>query len=100
MLFQMMFAIITPALISGAVAERIKFSAYVLFMVLWVTIVYFPLACHMVWGEGGLFNWVGGGKIPRPRLRGRQPWSISVPVSRRSFAPWSWEDATVSRTSR
>jgi len=58
-----MFAIITPALISGAVAERIKFSAYLLFTVLWVTIVYFPL-CHMVWGKGGLFNWALGGKIP------------------------------------
>ncbi|MGC3958658.1 MAG: ammonium transporter [Verrucomicrobiota bacterium] len=63
MLFQMMFAIITPALISGAVAERIKFSTYLLFTVLWVTIVYFPL-CHMVWGKGGLFNWALGGKIP------------------------------------
>ena len=63
MLFQMMFAIITPALISGAVAERIKFSAYLLFTVLWVTIVYFPL-CHMVWGSGGLFNWALGGKYP------------------------------------
>ena len=63
MLFQMMFAIITPALISGAMAERVKFSAYVLFMLLWVTIVYFPLA-HMVWGNGGLMNWALGGKIP------------------------------------
>jgi ammonium transporter, Amt family len=63
MLFQMMFAIITPALISGAIAERMKFSAYVLFMVLWTTVVYFPLA-HMVWGKGGLFNWALGGSIP------------------------------------
>jgi ammonium transporter, Amt family len=63
MLFQLMFAIITPALISGAVAERIRFSAYLLFTVLWVTVVYFPLA-HMVWGKGGLFNWALGGKIP------------------------------------
>jgi Amt family ammonium transporter len=47
MLFQMMFAIITPALISGAVAERIKFKGYVLFVILWVTVVYFPL-CHMI----------------------------------------------------
>ena len=61
MLFQMMFAIITPALISGAVAERIKFKAYVLFTVLWVTVVYFPL-CHMVWGKGGYFNWALGGQ--------------------------------------
>jgi Amt family ammonium transporter len=63
MLFQLMFAIITPALISGAYAERIKFSAMVLFTVLWVTVIYFPLA-HMVWGNGGLFNWALGGKIP------------------------------------
>ncbi len=63
MLFQMMFAIITPALISGAVAERMKFSAYLLFTLLWVTVVYFPLA-HMVWGKGGLFNWALGGRIP------------------------------------
>lgn len=63
MLFQMMFVIITPALISGAVAERIKFSAYLLFILLWVTIVYLPL-CHMVWGKGGLFNWASGGKMP------------------------------------
>ncbi len=63
MLFQMMFVIITPALISGAVAERIKFSAYVTFILLWTTIVYLPL-CHMVWGKGGLFNWALGGKIP------------------------------------
>ncbi len=63
MLFQMMFAIITPALISGAIAERIRFSAYLLFTVLWVTVVYFPL-CHMVWGKGGWFNWTLGGTIP------------------------------------
>lgn len=63
MLFQMMFAIITPALISGAVAERIRFGAYLLFTLLWVTVVYFPLA-HMVWGKGGLFNWALGGRVP------------------------------------
>jgi Amt family ammonium transporter len=63
MLFQMMFVIITPALISGAVAERIKFSAYLLFIILWVTIVYLPL-CHMVWGKGGCFNWASGGRLP------------------------------------
>ena len=63
MLFQMMFAIITPALISGAVAERMKFSAYLVFVILWVTAVYFPLA-HMVWGKGGFFNWALGGSIP------------------------------------
>jgi len=50
--YQMMFAIITPALISGAYAERLKFSAYALFTVLWATLVYDPLA-HWVWGSGG-----------------------------------------------
>jgi Amt family ammonium transporter len=63
MLFQLMFAIITPALISGAVAERMKFKAWLLFTVLWVTCVYFPLA-HMVWGKGGWFNWALGGRVP------------------------------------
>jgi len=51
MLFQMTFAIITPALISGAVAERMKFSAYCVFILLWATFFYDPLA-HMVWGSG------------------------------------------------
>src|SRR5467141_496958 len=63
MVYQLMFAIITPALISGAFAERMKFSAMLLFMVLWVLIVYFPMA-HMVWGKGGLLNAFLGGKIP------------------------------------
>jgi Amt family ammonium transporter len=58
MVFQMMFAIITPALISGAIAERMKFSAYVVFMGLWSLIVYAPLA-HMVWGEGGYLRDLG-----------------------------------------
>src|SRR5262249_3799985 len=52
MAYQLMFAIITPALISGAFAERIRFSAYALFTLLWTTLVYDPLA-HWVWGEGG-----------------------------------------------
>jgi ammonium transporter, Amt family len=63
MVYQLMFAIITPALISGAFAERMKFSAMLLFSVLWAMIVYFPLA-HMVWGKGGLLNAFLGGKIP------------------------------------
>ena len=58
-----MFAIITPALITGAYAERIKFKAMLLFTILWVTIVYFPLA-HMVWGKGGFLNAVLGGRVP------------------------------------
>lgn len=63
MVFQLMFAIITPALISGAFAERMKFSAMLLFSILWALLVYFPMA-HMVWGKGGLLNAFLGGKIP------------------------------------
>ncbi|HSU20150.1 MAG TPA: ammonium transporter [Acidobacteriaceae bacterium] len=62
MIYQLMFAIITPALITGAFAERMKFSAMVVFMVLWSFIVYSPMA-HMVWGVGGFLN-VNNGKIP------------------------------------
>ena len=63
MIYQLMFAIITPALICGAFAERMKFSAMLLFMVLWSLIVYAPMA-HMVWGKGGLLNASLGGRFP------------------------------------
>jgi len=63
MVYQLMFAIITPGLITGAFAERMKFSALVLFMALWAVIVYNPMA-HMVWGKGGLLNAALGGKVP------------------------------------
>ena len=63
MIYQLMFAIITPALISGAFAERMKFSAMLLFTVLWSLLVYFPMA-HMVWGKGGLLNAFTGGRLP------------------------------------
>lgn len=63
MVFQLMFAIITPALIAGAFAERMKFSAMLVFMSLWLLVVYFPLA-HMVWGKGGLMNAFLGGSLP------------------------------------
>jgi Amt family ammonium transporter len=63
MLFQLMFAIITPALITGAFAERMKFSAMLLFSSLWLLIVYLPMA-HMVWGKGGFLNAFSGGRIP------------------------------------
>jgi Amt family ammonium transporter len=63
MVYQLMFAVITPALISGAFAERMKFSAMVLFVILWSLIVYYPLA-HMVWGTGGLMNAYSDGSIP------------------------------------
>ena len=63
MVFQLMFAIITPALITGAFAERMKFSAMALFMALWSFLVYDPMA-HMVWGKGGLLNATLGGRVP------------------------------------
>jgi ammonium transporter, Amt family len=57
-IFQMMFAVITPALITGAFAERIKFSGFVLFSLLWATFVYDPV-CHWVWGSGGWLKQLG-----------------------------------------
>ena len=64
-MYQLMFAIITPALIVGAIAERMKFSAILAFVTVWMFVVYFPLA-HMVWGSSGLMNgvWNGDAKIP------------------------------------
>jgi ammonium transporter, Amt family len=63
MVYQLMFAIITPALITGAFAERMKFSAMAVFLVLWTLIVYAPMA-HMVWGKGGMLNAALGGRFP------------------------------------
>jgi Amt family ammonium transporter len=63
MVYQLMFAIITPALITGAFAERMKFSAMAVFLVLWSIVVYSPMA-HMVWGKGGLLNAALGGALP------------------------------------
>jgi ammonium transporter, Amt family len=63
MVYQLMFAVITPALITGAFAERMKFSAMALFMILWSMLVYAPMA-HMVWGKGGLLNAALGGRFP------------------------------------
>ena len=63
MIYQLMFAIITPALITGATAERMKFSGTVLFMTLWFLVVYAPMA-HMVWGKGGFLNASQGGRFP------------------------------------
>ena len=62
MVYQLMFAIITPALITGAFAERMKFSAMAVFLSLWSLLVYCPMA-HMVWGVGGLLN-ASGGRFP------------------------------------
>jgi Amt family ammonium transporter len=58
MIYQAMFAVITPALITGAFAERLKFSTFLVFMILWFTIVYCPVA-HWVWGDGGWLKNLG-----------------------------------------
>jgi Amt family ammonium transporter len=79
MIYQMMFAVITPALITGATAERMKFSGTVLFMTLWFFLVYAPLA-HMVWGKGGLLN-AAGGRFPCLDFAGGTVVHISSGVS-------------------
>ncbi len=78
MIYQLMFAIITPALISGAFAERMKFSAMLLFSVLWLFIVYFPLA-HMVWGKGGLAERVLSAAEFPASISPAARWCISAP---------------------
>jgi Amt family ammonium transporter len=80
MVYQLMFAVITPALITGATAERMKFSGTVLFMMLWFLIVYAPLA-HMVWGKGGLLNAALGGRFPTLDFAGGTVVHISSGVS-------------------
>lgn len=66
-MYQLMFAIITPALIVGAIAERMKFSAILLVVTLWMVVIYFPLA-HMVWGVDGMMNGVWNAKAPIPAI--------------------------------
>jgi Amt family ammonium transporter len=80
MVYQLMFAIITPALITGATAERMKFSGTVLFLTLWFLVVYAPLA-HMVWGKGGVLNAALGGKFPTLDFAGGTVVHISSGVS-------------------
>jgi ammonium transporter, Amt family len=80
MVYQLMFAIITPALITGATAERMKFSGTVLFLTLWFLVVYAPLA-HMVWGKGGFLNAALGGKFPTLDFAGGTVVHISSGVS-------------------
>ena len=79
MIYQLMFAIITPALITGAFAERMKFSAMALFLSLWSLLVYCPMA-HMVWGVGGLLN-ATGGHIPSLDFAGGTVVHITTGVS-------------------
>ena len=80
MIFQLMFAIITPALITGAFAERIRFPAKIAFTTLWTIVVYLPLA-HMVWGKGGFLNAVLGGVVPALDFAGGTVVHISAGVS-------------------
>ena len=80
MVYQLMFAIITPALITGATAERMTFSGTVVFMALWSLCVYAPLA-HMVWGKGGLLNATLGGRFPTLDFAGGTVVHISSGVS-------------------
>ena len=80
MVYQLMFAIITPALITGATAERMKFSATVLFTTLWFLVVYAPLA-HMVWGKGGMLSSALGGRFPVLDFAGGTVVHISSGVS-------------------
>src|SRR5262249_53377584 len=80
MVYQLMFAIITPALITGAFAERMKFSAMLVFMILWSSLVYFPLA-HMVWGDGCLLNATLGGRFPTLDFAGGTVVHISSGIS-------------------
>ena len=80
MIFQLMFAIITPALITGAFAERIRFPAKIAFTSLWTLAVYIPLA-HMVWGKAGFLNSVLGGSIPALDFAGGTVVHISSGVS-------------------
>jgi Amt family ammonium transporter len=80
MVYQLMFAIITPALITGATAERMKFSGTVLFLTLWFLVVYATLA-HMVWGKGGFLNAALGGRFPTLDFAGGTVVHISSGVS-------------------
>ncbi|HEY4580324.1 MAG TPA: ammonia channel protein, partial [Candidatus Acidoferrales bacterium] len=80
MVYQLMFAIITPGLITGAFAERMKFSAMVVFTGLWFVVVYAPLA-HMVWGQGGFLNAALGGRFPTLDFAGGTVVHISSGVS-------------------
>jgi len=80
MVYQLMFAIITPALITGATAERMTFSGTVVFMALWSLFVYAPLA-HMVWGKGGMLSATLGGRFPTLDFAGGSVVHISSGVS-------------------
>ncbi len=89
MVFQLTFAAITPALIIGAFAERMKFSAVLWFMALWFTFVYAPIAHMVVWG--------GRRGSSRPRRRRTSPaalWCTSMPGSQGWWPAWCWASAS------
>ena len=89
-LFQMMFAIITPALITGAFVERFKFSTYLVFLVLWITLVYAPIA-HWVWAEKGWLFDLGALGLRRRRRTPHQHWDGRVGrrhSRRQASQPW------------
>jgi Amt family ammonium transporter len=79
MVYQLMFAIITPALICGAYAERLKFSSMLAYSIAWLLLIYCPMA-HMVWGKGGLFS-LNGGRFPAMDFAGGTVVHISSGVS-------------------
>ena len=80
--YQMMFAIITPALITGAFVNRVTFKAYLIFLVLWQLFVYYPFV-HMVWGGGFLAEWgvkdFAGGIVVHATASVHHPWNASRP---------------------
>jgi Amt family ammonium transporter len=80
MIYQCMFAVITPALICGAYAERMKFSSMLAYSILWLLLIYCPMA-HMVWGKGGLLNAWMGGRFPALDFAGGTVVHISSGVS-------------------
>jgi Amt family ammonium transporter len=80
MVYQAMFAVITPALICGAYAERMKFKSMLLFSMIWLLVIYCPMA-HMVWGKGGLLNAWTGGRFPALDFAGGTVVHISSGVS-------------------
>ena len=84
--FQMMFAVITPALITGSIAGRMKFKSLFLFLVLWSLVVYYPMA-HMVWADGGFLAKIGSVDFAGGT------WYTSAPVSLHWCSASCWESA-------
>jgi Amt family ammonium transporter len=92
MIYQSMFAVITPALISGALAERVKFSSFLVFMLLWSTLIYDPIA-HWVWGVGGWLR-----TLRRPGFCGGDGGTHCVGIGRPGHSPLSWPAPRLSQS--